>query len=116
MLAAGVGVVPADAGHEMPFYPSYYPQEITVEAMTPAAAAARLGKHEIHAYVGADPFAGNPLPAGVKTMESLGSWVVVTLNPTSPALGTPAQPQQLAKRRALQTAARTGVDWFDNYD
>ncbi len=42
-LASGiVGVVAlavaADAGHESPFYPSFYPQEIKIERVAPAAA------------------------------------------------------------------------------
>ena len=33
---------PARAGHELPFYPGYYPQEIRVETLTPAAAVPLL--------------------------------------------------------------------------
>lgn len=43
----------AHAGHEFPFYPSFYPQEITVEALDPAAAARRLADGTLHAYAGA---------------------------------------------------------------
>ncbi|HEY3064576.1 MAG TPA: hypothetical protein VGL09_02230 [Methylomirabilota bacterium] len=75
-LASGV----ADAGHEISFYPSFYPQEIKVEFVTPDAAAARLRKPSLHAYVGADPFRGGPLPAHVAAAESLGSYVVLTFN------------------------------------
>ena len=33
-MLAGIGLAAvADAGHEFPFYPSFYPQEITVEAL-----------------------------------------------------------------------------------
>ena len=52
------------AGHEMPFYPSYYPQEITIETLAPAAAAAQFEKKPLHAYVGGDPWGGRPLPGG----------------------------------------------------
>ena len=70
----------ADAGHEISFYPSFYPQEIKLEFLTPDAAAARLRKPSLHGYVGADPFRGGPLPAHVAAAESLGSYVVLTFN------------------------------------
>ncbi|MGH7323552.1 MAG: hypothetical protein ACREJ9_02760 [Candidatus Rokuibacteriota bacterium] len=85
-LACLAWLAPARAGHEMPFYPSYYPQEITVETMTPAAAAAGFEKDTVHAYLGPDPYAGKPLPARVTAFESLGSYVLVTLNRTAPSL------------------------------
>ncbi len=78
-LAAG----PTAAGHEPSIYPSYYPQEIRVEAVEPAAAAALLEKNGLHAYIGGDPFAGAPVPAHVKPVESLGSYLVLTFNPAS---------------------------------
>jgi hypothetical protein len=81
---------PTYAGHESPFYPSYYPQEIRLEAMTPAAAGRLLANTSIHAYVGGDPYAGRTAPASVVPVESLGSYVVVTLNPASRRLATPA--------------------------
>jgi hypothetical protein len=44
----------ARAGHEFPFYPSFYPQEITVEALDAQAAAQRLAKGTLHAYAGGE--------------------------------------------------------------
>lgn len=77
---------PARAGHELPFYPGYYPQEIRVETMTPAAAVPLLRNSTLHAYVGADPFAGGRLPANVSAVESLAGYVVATaVAPTSGA-------------------------------
>ena len=52
------GAAVTRAGHEFPFYPSYYPQEITVAVMPPQAAAGKLTDASVHAYVGADPFHG----------------------------------------------------------
>src|SRR5439155_950639 len=74
-LAAGGA---AEAGHEATFYPSFYPQEIKVETVDARSAAARLATGEVHAYLGADPFAGRPLPGGVAAVESLGSYLVAT--------------------------------------
>ena len=48
----------------MPFYPSYYPQEITLETLAPGAAPARFAKNTLHAYVGADVYAGTRAPGG----------------------------------------------------
>ncbi len=81
---------PTWAGHESPFYPSYYPQEIRLDTVAPAAAGRLLANASIHAYVGGDPFAGRTSPGGVAPVESLGSYVVVTLNPASRRLATPA--------------------------
>jgi hypothetical protein len=82
-------VTPARAGHELPFYPGYYPQEIRLETLTPAAAAAQLKNSTLHAYVGADPFAGGRLPANVSAVESLQGYLVATLDPTTSGASTP---------------------------
>ena len=75
----------AEAGHELPFYPSFYPQEIRVKALEPGPAAAQLRTGTLHAYLGGDPFGGGRLPANVGAVESLGAFVVVTVNPAAPA-------------------------------
>ena len=75
----------AEAGHELPFYPSFYPQEIRVEALEPGPAAAQLRTGTLHAYLGGDPFGGGRLPANVAAVESLGAFVVVTVNPATPS-------------------------------
>ncbi len=72
----------ARAGHEVPFYPSFYPQEIKIEIMEPAAAARLLHKKTLHAYLGTDPFAGGGAPPHVTYAESLKSYVVLTLGRT----------------------------------
>jgi hypothetical protein len=71
-------VLGAYAGHELTFYPSFYPQEITVRFVPAAAAAAGLlRKNALHAYVGGDPFGGRAA-ADMRWMESLRGWVVLT--------------------------------------
>jgi hypothetical protein len=85
VLVAALAVLgPAQAGHEPPVYPSYYPQEIRIERIDPAAAGRALAEGRIQAYLG--PLEG--LPAGaeesVKFVESLGSYLVVRVNPDSP--------------------------------
>ena len=106
LLAALVLARPAQAGHELPFYPSYYPQEIRLETLDPGAAAAPLRAGTLHAYVGGDPFGGGRLPANVSAVESLGALVTMTVNPTSPAAASRDTRCQLFGRalRALPAA------------
>jgi hypothetical protein len=69
---------PARAGHEMTFYPSFYPQEISVRFVEPPAAAALLKTNALHAYAGADAGGGGQ-PA--RYAESLQGYVVLTFRP-----------------------------------
>lgn len=73
-------------GHELPYYPSYYPQEIRVESVEPASAAALLQKSAIHAYIGPNPFPSGKIPASIGAAASFGSYLVVTFNPASEAV------------------------------
>ena len=66
--------------------------------MAPSAAGALLAKSALHAYVGNDPFAGRKVPANIGTRESLASYVVVTLNPASPALADRGERCEAAAR------------------
>jgi hypothetical protein len=80
VLAAGFALLGvAHAGHEFPFYPSFYPQEITVEALDARSAAQRLAKGTLHAYAG--EIAAQPNPAKTGSVASLGGYVVARLDP-----------------------------------
>jgi len=72
----------ARGGHEMPVYPSYYPQEIRIERVDPARAANLLREAKIHAYLGDEHLFPAALPHSI-AVESLGSFVVVNVNPAS---------------------------------
>ncbi len=72
---------PAEGGHELPIYPSFYPAEIKVETVDPAAAARLLPTGGIHAYVGAEPVFAAPPPASVAALASLGGFVTVSVDP-----------------------------------
>jgi hypothetical protein len=74
----------ADAGHEIPYYPSFYPQQITVRVIGPAPAARELERGALHAWVGADPFEAAP-PPQVASVDSLAGFVVLTFAPGSAA-------------------------------
>jgi hypothetical protein len=104
LLLAWLPAVPARAGHEFPFYPSFYPQEITIQVTAPAAGAEGLGKGTLHAYVGADPFENAPVPSNVGHAEFLGGWVVLTPNPAA----ADRQARCTSAARALQ-ALRPGT-------
>ncbi len=73
----------ARSGHELPVYPSYYPHEIEIAALGPKEAGDLLGTGKLHAYVGGSPRFGGTLPKDIASAPSLGSWLVVRLNPNS---------------------------------
>lgn len=74
----------AEGGHELPVYPSYYPQEIRIEPVDPGAAARLLAAGKLHAYVGTAPAFAGGRPEFVHDIESLDSLVVLSVNPASP--------------------------------
>jgi hypothetical protein len=73
-----------EAGHEITFYPSFYPQEITLRTVDRPGAARLLARSALQAYVGADPFAGGAVPEHVTYAVSLGSHVVLTFDRAAP--------------------------------
>jgi hypothetical protein len=80
-------VTVAKSGHELPIYPSYYPHEIELSAVASEQAAELLIAGKIQAYAGGAPrFAGAP-PATIESVGSLGSFVLVRVNPASSLAG-----------------------------
>ena len=98
------------AGHELPFYPSYYPQEIRLDAMDPAAAAPLIVKGAVQAYVGGDPWTGRKPPADVGTVESLGGFLVVTLNSAAP--GHDTAERRCERARHIVALLTSGAGWI----
>jgi hypothetical protein len=82
LTAAAALVSPvARSGHEQAVYPSYYPHEIEIAAVAPQGAVELMRAGKLHAYVGD---AGQTAFAGLeraRVVESLGSLVIVRLNP-----------------------------------
>ncbi|RMF91072.1 MAG: hypothetical protein D6736_05710 [Nitrospinota bacterium] len=72
---------PVRAGHELPIYPSFYPQEIRIVTVDAREAAAQLPKAAIHAYIGPEPAFDSSPPDNVRFVESLGSYLVLSLAP-----------------------------------
>jgi hypothetical protein len=71
----------ARGGHELPVYPSYYPHEIAIETMPPERAAESLRDAKLHAYLGTEPLFPDALPPSIRAVESLGSFVIVRIDP-----------------------------------
>src|SRR5205807_9870908 len=109
LLAVVAAAARVDAGHESPFYPSFYPHEIHLESVPPAAAAGLLRQASIHAFVGADPFDGRSVPGDVAFVESLGGYVVLTLNTAVPALRGREARCALSSRLGAMLARRGGA-------
>ena len=85
-LAAALVLVSGQtgAGHSVGHFPSYYPDEIRIDVVSPEAAAAGLADATVHAYVGAAAKFSGPVPAQVKSLQSLGSLLVLTFDAASP--------------------------------
>lgn len=70
----------AQAGHESPFYPSFYPQEIRIETLDPRTAEAGWPQARVHAYVGERLFAAGAVSADATAVTSLRSYLVLTFD------------------------------------
>ena len=75
----------AHGGHEVPYYPSFYPQEIRIEPLDPEVAAREfVSKTDpLHAYHGAAPRFAGQTPDHLKSVQSLKSLITVAVNPRS---------------------------------
>lgn len=99
----------AEAGHEAPVYPSYYPQEIRILPIDPAAATSALAEGRIQAYLGAIPAPPASEPS-VAFVESLHSYLVVRTNPDSPRAAS--APARCALARSVIAAIAADQDGF----
>ena len=105
LLIAAALVTVARGGHEVPIYPSFYPHEIEIRTLAREQAADALLKADIHAYVGPPPRFAGPLPDSIRTVESLGSFVVVRVNPESPPARDDASACSVAVKRVVRDLA-----------
>src|SRR5258705_3743148 len=79
-----LGITVAGSGHELPVYPSYYPHEIEIATVASERAADLLRDGKMHAYVGGTPRFAGAIPETISAVESLGLFVIVSVNPASP--------------------------------
>jgi hypothetical protein len=114
-LGAVVMVTAARGGHELPVYPSYYPHEIVVEAVSAERAAELLRAGKVQAHVGAGPQFSGDLPDGIAAVESLGAYVVVHVNPASPLAHDEPSACALSETVMRDLAGRAGGFTFHPY-
>jgi hypothetical protein len=97
----------ARSGHELPVYPSYYPHEIEIRTAAPEPAGEALRDGRLHAYVGEGLRFPGAVPDAIRTVDSLGSFVIVRLNAQSPRIQASAC---AIRDRVLRTIAFNPVD------
>ncbi len=111
-LIAGMAIIAiamaAMAGHELPVYPSYYPHEVAIEAVPPERAADLLRDGKVHAYLGAETRFPGEVPASLRTVESLGNFIVVRVNPASPRIDKAASGCAMLETIARDIAGKAG--------
>ena len=115
LLLAAVLVTVALGGHEVPIYPSFYPHEIEIRALASEQAADALLKADIHAYVGPPPRFAGSLPESIRTVESLGSFVVIRINPQSPLAKNEPSVCGVVRRVVRDLAGKPGEFIFHPY-
>ena len=93
----------ATAGHSVTHYPSYYPSEIQIDTIDPAAAAKGLTDGTLQAYVGEQPAFSGAVPTHVKPVVSLQSFVVLAFDRDAPA----SAKARCATARAIAAALRS---------
>lgn len=104
-LALSIVSTPTEAGHESPFYPSFYPQEIRLETLDPALAIDGWPKARVHTYVGSDVFDGAAVPPDAAPVTSLRSYAVLTFDATSGHHGLAHEARaRCAAARAMERA------------
>jgi len=106
-LAAAAGGV-AVAGHTIGHYPSYYPDEIRIATLDPAAAAKGLADKTLHAYVGGAPAFQGQSASHIKAATSLGSLLVLRFDKAT----GPESDRCPAARAAMAAIAAGNVEGF----
>ena len=108
VVAAIVGTL-ARGGHEFPVYPGYYPHRIRIETIAPDRAPDLLKASKIQAYVGPNVNFGGSLPDSIGSVESLGSFVIIRVNPESPLAEDDASACTVTRSVVRELAARPGT-------
>jgi len=111
VLVAVVVTSAARGGHEFPVYPGYYPHEIRIETIPPEQAAGLLLQNKIQAYIGPEPRFAGAVPESLRAVESLGSFVIVRVNPQSPLARTEAS-ACAATRTVIRDIAKRRAEWM----
>jgi hypothetical protein len=115
LLATAVVVTLARAGHEVPVYPSFYPDKIDIATIAPEQAADLLSGGTIQAYVGNGLRFAGALPEPIRAVESLGAFVIVRINPKSSLVQDEASACAIARTVLRDLAASRGDFVFHPY-
>jgi hypothetical protein len=101
VFAAGAVLVSGQsgAGHSVGHFPSYYPDEIRIDTLDPEAAGTGLADDTLHAYVGSRPSFAGPIPAHVKSVRSLGAFLVLSFDKASKRFAS--APERCSAARAV---------------
>jgi hypothetical protein len=83
LSGAAAIVTVAWGGHELPVYPSFYPHEIEIKSLVSDRAPDALRRGAVQAYVGPGLRLPGTPPIEVRALESLGSFIIVRVNPGS---------------------------------
>jgi hypothetical protein len=104
MLCCAAALAPAWAGHEVSYYPSFYPQEIRIEPLDPERAGQEFTSKTdpLHAYIGTAPRFSGEAPGYLKSVESLRSFITLAVDPRR-------VPSRDRRCRAMQEAANAFV-------
>jgi hypothetical protein len=108
-------LLPVRAGHELPYYPAFYPQEIRLESVDPATAARRLQAHTLHAYLGGTPDFARQLPSHVTAVTSLKAYLVLTFDGEAARLWPRAQRCTAAQAMLTSLSQTAGAYVFHPY-
>jgi len=115
VLVAVVVTTAARGGHEFPVYPGYYPHEIRIETIPPEQAAGLLLQNKIQAYIGLEPRFSGAVPESLRAVESLGSYVIVRVNPESSLARTNVSACAAIRTVVRDIAKRRGEWMFHPY-
>jgi hypothetical protein len=107
LLGAALAIGVARGGHELPIYPSFYPHEIEIRTMAAAEARDALRSGKLHAYIGGELGAVEAPAQQVRAIESLGSFVMVRINPHSPRLADDSSGCAIVKAAAQEIGRDT---------
>jgi hypothetical protein len=108
LLCVSSAIAVAWAGHELPIYPSFYPHQIDIRTLPPEQASAALIDAKLHAYIGRGVRFPGELPNAITTVESLGSYVMVHVNPQAP-LARDEESMCVAAKTVIRAVAKGDV-------
>ncbi|HEX7927958.1 MAG TPA: hypothetical protein VF678_10225, partial [bacterium] len=109
--SCALGATALWAGHEVSYYPAFYPDRVTITSMDAQAAGKALTGNKLHVFFGGQPSLPATVPDTLRGVQSLGAYAVITLDPTAKGMGTP-EARCKAAEEVLRGLAQPGKDDF----